>query len=83
MKTFEFYLNFSIPFTDWDTEVDGFCDLLYGGGCNDSIIFIGKEGTLLLEFDREAENIVQAVGSAVHDVKQALPMATFVEGSVS
>ena len=42
---------------------------------------MGRRGRLALEFTREAEDAARAVGSAVADVRSALPDAALIEAS--
>jgi predicted transcriptional regulator len=46
-------------------------DSLYGGGCDDAVMST-RDGVTRLELDREADNLLDAVLSAVRDVESAV-----------
>jgi hypothetical protein len=45
-------------------------DKLYGASCDDASI-LTREGVTRVQFDREASNLDELLGSAIHDVVQA------------
>jgi hypothetical protein len=47
---------------------EGLEDALFNAGCDDAILY-STNGQVCLEFDREAENLVSAVVSAIHAVE--------------
>ncbi len=77
MQEFEFTIKFSLG----DADAESYVDRLYGAGCDDALIGIGKTGMIALDFIREADNALEAVMSAVEDVKRAIPDAQLVEAT--
>jgi len=53
-----------------DTTSDALEDGLYEAGCDDATVSVVR-GRILLDFDREAKNLVHAIASAVADVERA------------
>ncbi|MCV3243765.1 hypothetical protein [Mesorhizobium sp. ZC-5] len=66
MKTFEF----SIVASGLDHEADDFEDRFFEAGCDDATIAFAR-GAIILQFARQAETLVDAVNSAVENVKAA------------
>ncbi|WP_316213954.1 helix-turn-helix transcriptional regulator [Bradyrhizobium sp. SZCCHNR2032] len=66
MKTFEF----SIIASGVDPEADDFGDRFYDAGCDDALVAYQK-GHIILDFAREADTIVEAVASAIENVRAA------------
>jgi hypothetical protein len=56
-------------------------ELLGASGCDDAIVGIGRAGRVALAFDREAGGAMEAVSSAIRDVKRALPGAVLLEAA--
>ena len=79
MKEFEFTLKFKLPDTNSDPEA--YLDALYDAGCDDALIGIGKKGHIALDFDREGEDSIEAMKSAIEDVYKAIPDAIFESAS--
>lgn len=52
-------------------------DILFGAGCDDALINF-KNGTVYLDFDRESENLEEAVISAIKDIESAIVGAKVV-----
>ncbi len=77
MNEYEFTLRFVLPSPEAD--VDRIVDALYGHGCDDALIGIGRPGRLGLDFTRAAGSAREAVLSAIADVRKAVPGATLVE----
>ena len=77
MNDYEFTLRFALPSPE--TDMDLIVDALYGQGCDDALIGIGRPGRLGLDFTRGAESARAAVLSAIADVRRAVPGATLVE----
>jgi hypothetical protein len=44
-------------------------DMLYEAGCGDAGVETGPQGTVI-DFDREAPSLAQAIASAVHDIEK-------------
>jgi predicted DNA-binding transcriptional regulator AlpA len=76
---YTFTLKFRLSPQDCDHEQ--LVERLYEAGCDDALVGIGVAGKVSLEFEREAESAVHAIASAVANVKQAIPSATFVEAA--
>ena len=49
---------------------DALEDSVLGAGCDDALLW-GRAGAVGLSFDREAESLGKAIGSAVEDVERA------------
>lgn len=79
MKTFEFRLIFSLP--DNAPNADKFVDALYEAGCDDALIGTGERGSIALDFSRESSSAHEALGSAIENVKTAIPGAELIEAS--
>jgi len=77
MNTYDFTARFTLPPTE--TDMDSVADRLYGGGCDDALIGIGRPGSVALEFTREASSAHQAVISAIADASAAIPGSRLVE----
>lgn len=77
MQEFEFTLKFSL--TDASPEPGSLVERLGIEGCDDALIGIGKSGRIALQFNREAESAVEAVCSAMTDIKRAIPGAKLIE----
>ena len=76
MKQFEFELRFQLPPEHDDPEEH--LDALFEAGCDDALIGTGVPGSIALDFCREADNAMMAVGSAVRAVLAAIPGSTLV-----
>lgn len=74
MNTYDFTLNFALASNQQDPA--DWVEPLYGGGCSDALLGIGRLGQLSLMFEREAKSAQQAVISAVADVLAIVPDAT-------
>jgi hypothetical protein len=79
MTEFDFLLKFDLP--DPETDPDNYVDALYNAGCDDATIGIGQHGRVALNFTREAASALEAVASAIADVKKAIPEARLVEAT--
>jgi hypothetical protein len=64
-----------------DADVDALVERLGAGGRDDAVVGVGRRGRLALEFTREAEDAARALGSAVSDVRSAVPDAVLIEAS--
>jgi hypothetical protein len=76
---YTFKLTFALVSLDADSDV--LIERLGVAGCDDAVVGVGRRGRLALEFTREAENAARAVGSAVSDVRSAVPDAVLIEAS--
>lgn len=79
MSEYDFILKFRLPEPDADPEQ--LVDALAAAGCDDATIGIGQHGRIALNFTREARSALNAVSSAVRDVKRAIPGVQLVEAS--
>ena len=79
MTEFDFILKFDLP--DPETDPDKFVDALYEAGCDDATVGIGQHGRVALNFTREAATALEAVASAIADVRKAIPGARLVEAT--
>lgn len=78
-KAFEFTLKFSMPDTFADPE--SFAEQLCKAGCDDAIIGVGQKGRIALQFSRPANNALEAITSAIKDVKSVIPDARLIEST--
>lgn len=76
MPEYQFALKFSIK--SHATEIDAIVDRLGREGCTDALVGIGQEGFINLDFTREAPSAIEAIESALADVKRAIPEAQLV-----
>src|SRR5690242_12916771 len=77
---YEFILKFALPNPDDDPS--NFLDALYEAGCgDDSVIGVGKRGTIALDFTRHGESAEEAVLSAVEAVRKTIRGAVLTEVS--
>ena len=79
MTEFDFILKFDLP--DPETDPDKFVDALFEAGCDDATVGIGQHGRVALNFTREAATALEAVASAIADVRKAIPGARLVEAT--
>lgn len=79
MKQYEFTLKFSL--TDNPTEPDTYVERLAEAGCDDALIGVGQNGRIALQFNRQAENAIEAVFSAIENIKAAIPDAKLIEAT--
>ncbi len=62
--------SFTLHVSGIDTSTDRYEDALYRAGCDDALV-VAVNGELLLDFDREAADMVSAVQSAMLNVQAA------------
>lgn len=77
MSEYEFTLTFALP--DDQENPEYFEDALYEAGCDDAIVGTGTQGSIALDFVREAPSAEQAVNSAIENVLQAIPGSELTE----
>jgi hypothetical protein len=70
MRTYEFTLNFTLSNSEQDPAE--LVENLYGEGCSDALLGIGRLGQLSLMFAREANSAQWAVFSAIKDVQSVV-----------
>ena len=78
MKEFNFELIFKLVDNQDSNE---YLDALFENGCDDATISTGQLGMLSLSFTRESISALEAVESAINDVKKAIPSAKLVEAT--
>lgn len=79
MNEYDFTLKFSLP--DVGTSPENYVEALIATGCDDALIGIGQQGRIALNFMREAETAMEAVQSAIKDIKRVIPGARLVEAA--
>ncbi len=62
--------SFTLRVEGMDTSTDRYADALYEAGCDDALPVV-VDGTLFLDFAREAPSYDRAVSSAQNDVEKA------------
>lgn len=77
IETYAFEVLFRLQSPDEDPAIH--IGALLAAGCDDVTPGIGRKGYLLLSFDREAEDALSAMCSAIEDAQQAMPQAQLVE----
>ncbi len=77
MMGYDFALTFSL--SDPAADPTQYLDALFDAGCDDALVGVGQAGSIALEFDRDAPDAVEAVRSAIADVRTAIPDAEIVE----
>ncbi|MGD0960426.1 MAG: DNA-binding protein [Methylomonas sp.] len=79
MNKYDFTLKFDI--SGIKDAQDTIAGALYGNGCDDAVIDIGKAGQIALNFERNAASATEAISSALNDVKKTLPDARLIEAT--
>lgn len=79
MTDYEFTLKFRLPEASGDASQ--YVERLAEAGCDDALVGIGQCGRIALNFTRAAGSAFEAISSAVHDVRKAIPDAVLVEAS--
>jgi hypothetical protein len=79
MTEYEFTLKFRLA--DPQADPDRYADALYGNGCDDALIGVGRKGKIALQFTRDAESARVAIVSAIIDVLKTIPDAKLSEAS--
>ena len=77
MQEYEFTLTFNVP--DPSHTPESYLDNLAQVGCDDALIGIGQKGRIALNFTREAECAINALYSAIEQVKSVIPDAQLIE----
>ena len=73
MKEYDFALHFKL--TDHRVDPSIYEDKLFEAGCDDALLGIGQGGYIGLDFIRESNNAVEAIYSAIANVKSVIPDA--------
>ena len=79
MHEYEFTLKFRLP--DAEADPERCIDALAEAGCDDALVGIGQKGRIALDFAREARTALEAIASAMRDVRKAIPGVELVEAS--
>jgi hypothetical protein len=79
MQEYSFTLKFNLQ--DAHTDPNSYLEKLYEGGCDDALIGIGKQGSIALDFIREAPSAFEAISGAITNVKKVIPTAILIEAS--
>ncbi len=79
MKEFEFTLKFNLK--DSSIEPDSYLKRLESEGCDDALIGVGQKKRIALQFNREAENALAAIVSAIKAVERAIPNVKLIEAT--
>lgn len=79
MIEYDFLLKFDLP--DPEADPEKFINLLYEAGCDDATVGMGQHGRIALNFTREAISALEAVSSAIADVRKAIPKAKLIEAT--
>lgn len=79
MNEYSFTLTFAL--SDPSANGEDYVELLGAAGCDDALIGIGEKGRLGMDFIRESENGLNAILSAVEDVKAVIPDIQLMEAS--
>jgi hypothetical protein len=73
MDDYTFTLNFTLPRRE--DRPDQYLDALYEAGCDDAVVGVGQYGMVGLDFTRAANSAEDAIGSAIENVRTAIPGA--------
>jgi hypothetical protein len=79
MNEFEFTLKFQLA--NAQINPDRYASELYGNGCDDAVIGVGRKGKIAFQFTREAESAQIAILSAIGDVRKTIPDVKLIEAS--
>jgi hypothetical protein len=77
MATYEFTLTFALASAN--AEPATFLDALFEAGCDDATVGVGRQGSIALDFSREAPSAENAIRTAVASVRRAIPGAQLLE----
>ncbi|MDI6934739.1 DNA-binding protein [Serratia sp. Se-PFBMAAmG] len=75
---YEFTLKYQLQ---EDDDVDLLLERLAEAGCDDAVVGVGQPARLALAFVRESQSARQAIESALHDVRAAIPSARLIEAT--
>ena len=71
MNEYDFTLHFKLA--DYKADPSVYEDKLFEAGCDDALLGIGQKGYIGLDFIRTADNVIEAIYSAIENVKSAIP----------
>jgi hypothetical protein len=81
MKEYSFTLKFN--FHDSQADPSSYVEQLCEGGCDDALIGVSKQGSISLDFIREASSAFEAISSSITNVGHVLPNAILIEVSLN
>ncbi|MGB5631444.1 MAG: DNA-binding protein [Waterburya sp.] len=71
MNEYDFGLHFKLA--DYKTDPSIYEDRLFEAGCDDALLGIGQRGYIGLDFIRTSKNAIEAIYSAIENVKSVIP----------
>lgn len=71
MKEYDFALQFKLA--DHKVDPSIYEDRLFAAGCDDALLGIGQSGYIGLDFIRTSNSAVEAIYSAIENVKSVIP----------
>ncbi|MBY4897966.1 AlpA family transcriptional regulator [Cupriavidus sp. AU9028] len=75
----EYTFTLRYQLSDSNRNIDETVERLAAAGCDDALVGTGLPGRLALQFQREAESADAALGSALADVRAAIPDSRLIE----
>lgn len=79
MHEYDFTLKFK--FSNGTNNSDFYIEQLGNNGCDDALIGIGQNGKIALNFTRESDTALDALCTAIKDVKGVIPDAELIEAT--
>ena len=79
MNEYDFTLKFRL--NDPYESAEKYLRALEENGCHDALVGIGKLGRISLNFTREASSALEAITSAIKNVRKSIPGALLVEAT--
>ncbi len=79
IEEYEFSLKFSLSAPSDDPNL--YVEALGEAGCTDAVIGVGELGFIGFAFSREGNSAVEAITSAVEDVKNTIPSAMLISAT--
>jgi hypothetical protein len=71
MNDYDFALHFKLA--DYKADPSVYEDRLFEAGCDDALLGIGQKGYIGLDFIRSSGSAIEAVYSAIENVKSVIP----------
>ena len=71
MNEYDFGLHFKLA--DYKKDPSIYEDRLFEAGCDDALLGIGQRGYIGLDFIRTSKNAIEAIYSAIENVKSVIP----------
>ena len=79
MQEYEFTLRFTLPDSTENPAIH--VARLAKVGCDDALVGVGQSGRLALDFLRSSSSALEAIASALAQVKKAIPGVSLVEAA--